>query len=131
MTSTAMDNLKILIVDDDPMSLKTLARLLAPLNYEIVACSSAKAALAALAKTPSEFVLILSDMMMPEMTGRELLATLKKDPRYTHLPMVMLTSISELPIIAEVIEEGASDYLTKPVNPEQLLTLLTQLIQGR
>ena len=60
--------------------------------------------------------MVLLDVMMPEMDGREVLSRIKQDSNLRHLPVVMISAFNELDIVAECIEAGAEDYLPKPLN---------------
>jgi signal transduction histidine kinase len=70
---------------------------------------------------------VLTDMMMPEMTGLELCAELKADPRTRGVPVVMLTSRAESRMKVEGLETGADDYVTKPFQPRELLARIRAL----
>ncbi len=66
------------------------------------------------------FDLVLLDVMMPEMSGIEVLRALREDGRLTDLPVVMISAASEIEKVVECVELGAEDYLPKPFNPALL-----------
>ena len=67
---------------------------------------------------------ILMDMMMPEMDGYEAIKEIRKNPRFKNIPIIAVTAKSMLGERDKCIEAGASDYITKPVDTDQLLSLL-------
>jgi signal transduction histidine kinase len=73
--------------------------------------------------------LILTDVMMPEMTGTELCRRLKQDPRTRSIPLVLVTSKAERELKIEGLELGADDYVTKPFHPRELLARVRSLVR--
>ena len=115
MTPTAMpDAARILIVDDTESNRDLLARRLEKQGHRAVAVESGPAALERLRAEP--FDLILLDIMMPEMNGYEVLERLKADRELRHLPVIMITAITEMESVVRCIELGAEDHLPKPFN---------------
>jgi DNA-binding response OmpR family regulator len=106
---------QILVVDDNEDNRYTLTRRLKHEGYQDVAvATNGREALDLLALRP--FDLVLLDIMMPEMNGYEVLERLKADAALRHVPVIMISAISELDSVVRCIELGAEDYLPKPFN---------------
>jgi adenylate cyclase len=106
---------QILVVDDNEDNRYTLTRRLKREGYDNVAiATNGREALDLIARQP--FDLILLDIMMPELNGYEVLERLKADDRLRHVPVIMISAISELDSVVRCIELGAEDYLPKPFN---------------
>jgi signal transduction histidine kinase len=75
--------------------------------------------------------LVVSDIMMPNWNGYQLCAAVKNDPELQHVPLLLLSSKSEVEMKVEGFEQGADDYLTKPYNPRELLARAKSLIRVR
>jgi class 3 adenylate cyclase len=106
----------LLVVDDNEDNRFTLTRRLAREGYTgVVTASDGPQALALL--QARRFDLVLLDIMMPEMTGYEVLERLKADPRLRHIPVIMISAVDEMDSVIRCIELGAEDYLPKPFNP--------------
>jgi adenylate cyclase len=105
----------ILVVDDNEDNRYTLTRRLRRQGYENVAvATNGREALDLIGSRA--FDLILLDIMMPEMNGYEVLERLKGDDRLRHLPVIMISALTELDSVVRCIELGAEDYLPKPFN---------------
>jgi serine phosphatase RsbU (regulator of sigma subunit) len=105
----------ILVVDDNEMNRDLLSRRLRREGHTVVVAEDGRAALDALARQP--FDLVLLDIMMPELTGYEVLEILKKDDVLRHVPVVMITATTEDDSIVRCLALGAEDHLPKPFNP--------------
>jgi len=105
----------ILVVDDNEDNRYTLTRRLRRRGYENVAvATNGREALDLVGRRP--FDLILLDIMMPEMNGYEVLERLKSDDKLRHVPVIMISALTELDSVVRCIELGAEDYLPKPFN---------------
>jgi adenylate cyclase len=105
----------ILIVDDNAANRDVLARRLARDGHRI---STAEDGAAALALCDTEtFDLILLDLIMPQISGFEVLTRLKADQRTRHVPVIVISALDELDSVVRCIEAGAEDYLTKQFDP--------------
>jgi sigma-B regulation protein RsbU (phosphoserine phosphatase) len=106
---------KILIVDDQPENCAVLQRRLEKEGHECVALHDGASALARLAAEP--FDLVLLDIMMPGIDGREVLRRIKTDDLLRHVPVIMISALDQVESVVACIEQGAEDYLPKPFNP--------------
>ncbi len=120
---TILKNQKILIVDDDMRNSFALATVLEEKNMEVFVAEHGKEALELLDKQPS-IHLVLMDIMMPEMDGYEAIKAIRKQPRFDKLPIIAFTAKAMKGDKAKCIEAGANDYLSKPVDTAQLISLM-------
>lgn len=109
----------ILIVDDNNEVLEILKQLLEDYEYSVVAASSGLEALQKLEEiTPN---LILLDISMPQMDGIEVLNRIKRNPKTSSIPVIMLTAKIDTGTIWKAQEMGACDYIVKPFKTAELL----------
>jgi len=114
---------KILVVDDDVRNIFSLTSVLEDHGMNVRFAENGKDAIAELEKDP-EVDLVLMDVMMPEMDGYETTTAIRKNPRFRALPIIALTAKAMKGDREKCIAAGASDYITKPVDTEQLLSLM-------
>ena len=110
---------RVLVVDDNEFGRDLLARALAAQGHAVEVAPGGVEALERLELAPP-IDLILLDVMMPGLTGPEVLARLKADPRHWSLPVVMVSALGDDDGVLACIAAGAEDYLTRPVKPELL-----------
>ena len=108
----------ILIVDDIEANRHLLSRQLTRQGHTVTTVSSGAEALERL--TGGNFDLVLLDLMMPGMSGYEVLARMKGDESLRNLPVIMISALDEVDSVVRCIEAGADDYLHKPINPTLL-----------
>lgn len=114
-----MSNASILLVDDDVELLKALSKVLERDGYKVVARSSATEAINDLQSTESKYDLVISDVSMPGMKGTTFLVALRT--AFPKLPVVIMTAFGEWGQYADVLREGAFEYLMKPLDRTELL----------
>ena len=119
-------NRRVLVVDDVIDVTDMIALFLKHAGYEVITANSAGAALK-LAETTS-FDLIISDIGMPEMNGYELAESLRKFSNYSLTPMIAVTGYTEFDDRGRSLRAGFNAHLTKPINPSQLLDLISELL---
>ncbi|MDM8561223.1 two-component regulator propeller domain-containing protein [Candidatus Parabeggiatoa sp. HSG14] len=118
--NTSQGEFKILIVDDEPVNLQVLVNHLSLNNYAVVQASSGPQALQLL-KEGLQPDLILLDVMMPKMTGYEVMQKIRDVWAIHELPTLLLTAKNQLSDLVAGLNAGANDYLTKPISKDELL----------
>ena len=111
----AVHSSRILVVDDNASNRDVLERRLVRDGHQIVTAATGTSALELVAR--ETFDLILLDLIMPEMSGLEVLRRLKAAEHTSHIPVIVISALDELDSVVRCIEAGAEDYLTKPFNP--------------
>ncbi len=114
---------KVLVVDDDARNIFALATLLENHDMEVITATNGRQAIDLIQNT-EDLSVVLMDIMMPEMDGYQTMREIRKDPRFRALPILALTAKAMKGDREKCLEAGASDYIAKPVNTEQLLSLL-------
>ncbi len=117
----------ILVIEDDPHIRDLLSGLLGALGYRLLMAASAEQALDALDVVIPD--LVLTDVHLGAMSGIELCAQLKADPRYALMPVVILTAVGDLEARVAGLAAGADDFFTKPVEFVELRTRLAALLR--
>jgi signal transduction histidine kinase/DNA-binding response OmpR family regulator len=118
---------KVLLVDDEPINIYVLKKLLDDYKMNIVTANDGKQALEKL-YAESDFDIVLMDMMMPEMNGYEAITEIRKRPYYQNIPVIALTANAMKGDFEKVMEAGATDYVSKPINSKLLLTTMNKWI---
>ena len=119
----ALAGRKVLIVDDDVRNVFALTSALEAHGMEVVYAENGREALEAL-ESASDVDLVLMDIMMPELDGYEATAAIRKIPQFERLPIIALTAKAMKGDREKSIAAGASDYITKPVDVDQLVSLM-------
>jgi HAMP domain-containing protein/signal transduction histidine kinase/CheY-like chemotaxis protein len=118
-----LDSKKVLVVDDDVRNLFALTAVFERSNIEVVTAESGREALEIL-NNDKKIDIVLMDIMMPEMDGYETIQIIRKEPRNKTLPIIAVTAKAMIGDRQKCISSGASDYITKPVKTDQLLSLM-------
>ena len=113
----------VLLVDDDSRNIFALSSALERRGMHVLTATTGREAIALIEET-SNLAIVLMDIMMPEMDGYQTIENIRRNPRYRRLPIVALTAKAMKGDREKCLEAGASDYLAKPVNTEQLLSAL-------
>ncbi len=113
----------VLVVDDDTRNIFALSSALERRGMRVLTATTGREAVAMLERSP-EVAIVLMDIMMPEMDGYETIALIRGNPALRRLPIVALTAKAMKGDREKCLEAGASDYLAKPVNTEQLFSAL-------
>ena len=106
-----------LVVDDSPVNRQLLKKRLETLGLEVLQAENGADGLAVLAANPGHIDVVLLDVVMPELDGYQTLEAMKADEATRHIPVLVVSSVEELDSVVRCIELGATDYLTKPINP--------------
>ncbi len=122
-TDPVLANRKILIVDDDLRNIFALTSFLESYQMQVLFAENGKDGIETLQTNP-EINIVLMDIMMPEMDGYETTRAIRQQQQFRSLPIIALTAKAMPGDKEKCIETGASDYITKPVDTEQLLSLL-------
>src|SRR5213593_843127 len=121
-----MQGARVLVVDDQEANRQMVREVLEPLGYTIAEAPDGAVALEAVARQVPDIV--LCDVVMPKRDGYAVCRALKSDPKTRLVPIVMLTSLDQLPDKLQAVELGADDYLTKPFNVVELTTRVRSLL---
>jgi len=114
---------RVLVVDDDVRNIFALSSVLERRGMTVLTAGTGREAIATLESTP-DIAIVLMDIMMPEMDGYETMQVIRQNPAFRRLPIVALTAKAMKGDREKCLEAGASEYLAKPVNTEQLLSTL-------
>jgi HAMP domain-containing protein/CheY-like chemotaxis protein/signal transduction histidine kinase len=112
---------KVLVVDDDVRNIFALSSVLERRGMTVLTAGTGREAIETLSST-SDVAIVLMDIMMPEMDGYETMHVIRQNPAFRRLPIIALTAKAMKGDREKCLEAGASEYLAKPVNTEQLLS---------
>ena len=114
---------RVLVVDDNASTLDLLSRRLRRDGHEVTSCDNGEGALELLAGSPYDLVLL--DLLMPGISGIEVLRRMKASSDTASIPVIIVSALDEIDSAVHCIEAGADDYLTKPINPVLLRARMT------
>jgi signal transduction histidine kinase len=120
---------RVLAVEDSATQAEALRFILSSEGFDVEVAADAEQALGRLAATP--FDLVLSDIVMPGMSGYDLCRRIKQDQRTQDLPVILLTTLSDPLDIIQGLESGADNFITKPYEPEHLLARIKAMLANR
>jgi CheY-like chemotaxis protein len=125
LTSSAADLVgrTALLVDDDARNIFALGSVLERRGMRVLTATTGREAIALVESTP-DLAIVLMDIMMPQMDGYQTIGAIRAQPKFRRLPIIALTAKAMKGDREKCLEAGASDYLAKPVNTEQLLSAL-------
>ena len=124
MTDGTGAGTRVLVVDDQPANVRLLEAILAPRGYDVASASSGEEALAMIAASEPDLVLL--DIVMPGMDGYQVCRTIRERTETAYLPVVMVTASGDEQKV-KALEAGADDFLTKPINQSELLARVASL----
>ena len=120
---------RILVVEDSATQARLLRLILEAEGFTVDVAGDAQSALTRLAAAP--FDLVVSDVLMPGLTGFELCRTIKADPALCEIPVVLVTTLREPQEIVQALEVGADSFIRKPYEPDALVARLRSLLAQR
>ena len=117
---------KILIVDDDISVTNLLGKVLSAEGYETIAVNESSTAIEVAVSTNPDLVIL--DLMMPQPDGFKVCRMLREDPNFMYTPILIVTALDDSDSRIVAFGAGANDYLTKPFNLDELVSLTKALI---
>ncbi|MBI5544577.1 MAG: response regulator [Deltaproteobacteria bacterium] len=121
---------KILIVDDDPVARDILAEVVEAMGHSVLLSPDGAHALKTL-QCDRRVAMLVTDMAMPEMDGRELIRAAHKVPAHSKLPIAIMSGVVGPKEIADLLREGAETFLPKPVKLAELRECVVSIIGAR
>ena len=113
----------VLLVDDDARNIFALSSVLERRGMHVLTATTGNEAITLVESTP-DLAIVLMDIMMPEMDGYQTMQVIRENPAFRRLPIIALTAKAMKGDREKCLDAGASDYMAKPVNTEQLLSAL-------
>lgn len=122
---------RVLVVDDQPEIRKMTRLLLVRQGYEVIEAEDGEQAIATLESgdNPEKLVLVICDLMMPKGSGLEMTTYVRS--HHPSIPVIVVSGSGNAQTAASLLQEGAVDYLAKPVEPEQLIAAVQKAVKGR
>jgi cyclic di-GMP phosphodiesterase len=125
--SASLRQAKVMVVDDEPTNIKVVQRLLQLAGYaNFVTTTDSTAALGLIRKEKPDVVLL--DLMMPNVSGLEILAEIRSDDKLSFLPVIILTAAADRETKLQSLELGATDFLGKPLDPSELVARIRNVL---
>lgn len=118
---------KIMMVDDEPTNVKVVQRVLELKGYQrFITTTDSREALGLMVREAPDCVLL--DLMMPHVSGLDILAAMRTSPDLAHIPVIILTAVTDREIRCQALEQGATDFLTNPIDPAELAPRVGNLL---
>ena len=118
---------RVMVVDDILPNVKLLEAKLASEYYDVITATSGKEALEKIKSSNPDLVLL--DVMMPEMDGFQVCQAIKSEPETSHIPVVMVTALTDAEDKVRGLDAGADDFLSKPINDTALMARVRSLVR--
>lgn len=120
---------RILIAEDDRISQKLAVKIVEEMGHEAYVSPHGKHAYEALMAS-NNFDMLLTDIMMPEMDGRQLIQTLRGDQQFTDFPIIIMSAVVGVSEISNLLKLGATLFLAKPLDRKEIQEYITRCLQG-
>jgi CheY-like chemotaxis protein len=117
----------VLVVDDNPQNLELILAYLEEIECSTLSSTNGQEALEIIQRDMPDLVLL--DVMMPKISGFEVCRQVKNEPKTAHIPIIMVTALTELADIEKAIDSGTDDFLSKPVNKWELVTRVKTMLR--
>lgn len=128
--SASIKQCKLMVVDDEPTNVKIVRRLLELEGFsQFVTTTDGRKAMALIRDERPDCVLL--DLMMPFVTGLDVLDELRHDPKTAHIPAIILTAVTDHKVRCEALKRGATDFLNKPVDPAELAPRVVNVLTAK
>lgn len=124
-----LSGIHLLVVDDSPLNLKVCRRILENEGAKVTLCESGKKALSLLKQATPQFDLVLMDMQMPEMDGRETTQRIRQELGLKTLPVIALTAGVLIEDRDKAMRAGVNAFLSKPIDPEQIVRVVRSWVE--
>ena len=121
---------RILVADDEPHIRRILATVLGSAGFAVSEATDGDEALAAL-EAPQAPDLLILDLMMPRMSGLEVLSRIRERPLHRRTPVIVLTAKGQDADMQAALSAGADDFMTKPFSPKKLLSRIQEILSER
>lgn len=121
--------MSILIVEDDRTSSRIIELTLKKYGYSYYLAENGHSGLSRLSSAP-EILLVISDIMMPDMDGLEMLQRMKSSREFQNIPVIMSTTRADVDTVKSAVKLGCRDYIIKPVNPLQLMKKIERIMEN-
>jgi PAS domain S-box-containing protein len=126
--SSHKDKIRLLVVDDEAANRNSLARLLSTRGYEVVLAEDGRRAIEACEQCDGRFDLVLLDLVMPGLNGKDVVVALRA--RYPSIRVLLVTGFADEQLVEEAMKLGAASFASKPFDVPQLLSQIQQLTSG-
>ena len=118
----------VIVADDEPHIGRIIKMKLEQGPFRVTLAYDGRQAIEELERDPGDVALLLLDLMMPHMTGLDVLAHIRADTRFARLPCVILTAAGQEQQYRQAMQLGATDFLTKPFSPKKLYARAAELV---